>query len=296
MAGNEETYAVGRVARLTGVSPDLLRAWERRYGAVQPVRTPGGTRRYRARDVDRLRLLRAAVDSGHRIGQVAKLSLEELEACVSEPVEMPSGPLEEAMDALAKLDGPRAEHVISGQLASLGPVRFAKEFALPLLSRIGEEWQEERLCIASEHMGSELLRSLLGSALRPTSAHRDGPTVVFATLPGERHDIGLLIAALVAMGAGAQPVFLGSHLPVEEMVHAVNLTRAAALALSAARVTGEELQEALAELRAQLPDRVEIWLGGGAAAGVALPGGVEHMETLARLEQRVELLRISARS
>ncbi len=291
----EETYAVGRVARLTGVSPDVLRAWERRYAAVEPIRTPGGTRRYRARDIDRLRLLKAAVDAGHRIGEVARLSDGELEGRVSVRLAPDTGPIEEALAALGALDGVAAERVIAGQLAGLGPVRFAKEFALPLLTKIGQEWQEERLCVASEHLGSALLRSLLGSALRPTAAHRDAPVVVFATLPGERHDIGLLIAALVTLGAGAQPLYLGAELPVSELVYAAGVTGASAVALGAVAQPVAELVRDLESLCDALPPEVEIWLGGPGASGVEVPQRVRLLDVLARLEQRVELLRLAAR-
>jgi DNA-binding transcriptional MerR regulator/methylmalonyl-CoA mutase cobalamin-binding subunit len=292
MAPEEQTYSVGRVARLTGVSPDLLRAWERRYGAVHPVRTPGGTRRYRPEDIDRLRLLKAAVDAGHRISAVATLSSEELEQRSGRPAPADSAPLDAALESLARLDGAEAERLISGQLAGLGPIRFGKEFALPLLGRIGDEWAEERICVASEHLGSGLLRSLLGSALRPTAAHRDAPVVVFATLPGEHHDIGLLIAALVALGAGAQPVFLGSNLPVVELVNAAAATGAAAVALGSVAQDPKDLGQGLRELRDALPARVEVWLGGAAAAGASVPAGVSRMDSLTRLEQRVELLRL----
>lgn len=296
MEPEEETYAVGRVARLTGVTPDVLRAWERRYGAVEPVRTPGGTRRYRSSDIDRLRLLKAAVDAGSRIGEVAKLSTEELESRVEEPKPSHAGPVAEALDALARLDGAAAEQLIAGQLAVLGPVRFAKEFALPLLHKMGDEWEERRLCVASEHMGSALLRSLLGSALRPTAAHRDAPSVLFATLPGETHDIGLLIAALVALGAGAHPVFLGADLPVAELVIAAKATGASAVAISAVTQPLPDLEQGLERLRESLPAAVEVWLGGPQAAKAQRPDGVHCLDVLTRLEQRVELLRIAAGS
>ena len=293
---DEETFAVGRVARLTGVSPDVLRAWERRYAAVEPIRTPGGTRRYRARDIDRLRLLKAAVDAGHRIGEVARLSDSELEGRASVPAAPDVRPLDEALAALGTLDGVAAERVIAGQLAGLGPIRFAKEFALPLLGRIGQEWQEERLCVASEHLGSALLRSLLGSALRPTTAHRDAPVIVFATLPGERHDIGLLIAALVTLGAGAQPLYLGAELPVGELVNAARVTRAAAVALGSVAQPATDLVRGLRELCDALPRGVEVWLGGPGAAADGVPHEVRALDNLARLEQRVELLRLAARA
>ena len=293
MAPEEETYSVGRVARLTGVTPDVLRAWERRYGAVVPVRTPGGTRRYRSSDIERLRLLKGAIDAGHRIGEVATLPTEELERRVAPATRQADGAVRETLEALDALDGAGAERLISGQLASLGPIRFAKEFALPLLEQIGSEWRAKRMCIASEHLGSALLRSLLGSSLRPTTAHRDAPLVVFATLPGEKHDLGLLIVALVALGAGANPVFLGADLPVEEIADAARKTGAAAVAISGVTQAAEELDAGLRQLRSALPSSVELWLGGMRAAEIEIPEGVQWLDALHRLEQRVELLRIS---
>jgi len=294
-AQDRETHAVGRVSRLTGVSPDLLRAWERRYRAVEPIRTPGGTRRYRTSDIERLRLLKTAVEAGYRIGEVARLTTAELEARLAQNPAPEPRPIDQALAALDRLDTVAAEGLISAQLAALGPTKFAKTFALPLIQAIGEGWERRTLCIASEHLGSALLRSLLGSALRTTTAHRDAPAIVFGTLPGERHEIGLLIAAHVALGAGANPVYLGAELPVEELVAAARLARAAAVALSAVLAVEGELEAQLEALRSALPRRVELWIGGAAAVGAARPEGVVLLDSLSRLEQRVELLRIAQR-
>lgn len=287
-----ETYSVGRVARLTGVSPDVLRAWERRYGAVEPLRTPGGTRRYRAADVERLRLLKAAVDAGHRIGEVAGLTSDDLERRLALDAPKQTAPIDETLAALEKLDGVAAEQQISAQLSVLGPVRFAKEFALPLLHALGEGWAEQRICVASEHLGSAMLRSLLGSALRPTAAHRGAPVIVFGTLPGERHEIGLLIAAVTALGAGGNPLYLGADLPPQELIDAVRTSGARALALSAVVMEPAELRPQLESLRQALPASVELWLGGTSAARLGAMDGLQVLDNLARLEQRVQLLRI----
>jgi len=291
-----DTYAVGGVARLTGISPDVMRAWERRYEAVTPIRTAGGTRRYRLEDIERLLLLKAAVTSGYRISEVARLSSKEISDRLAEDKEERGNPpLEEVLSALERLDGVAAEREISAQMAMLGPVEFAKQFALPLLQAIGEAWGERRLCVASEHLGSALLRSLLGSALRPTTAHRDAPVVVFATPPGERHEIGLLVAAVTALGAGANPVFLGSDLPVDELVTAAATTHARALAISAVVTNPSDLERTLRNLRDTLPSKTELWLGGPLARTVGQIQGVFPIDSLERLEQRVGLLRILSR-
>lgn len=288
----EPTFPVGAVTRLTGLSPDVLRAWERRYGVVEPLRTPGGTRRYRESDVVHLRRVKAAVDAGHRIGEVAKLDPAELERRLAARAEPPADPLQTALRALERLDGAEAERLISLQLAALGPVRFAREFALPLMDAVGEGWASRRLCVASEHLGSALVRSLLGSALRPTSARRGDPQVVFATPPGERHEIGLLVAALTALGAGAKPLYLGAELPPAELVHAVEASGAAALALSVVALPAAEAQRSIATLRRTLPREAELWVGGSLAAQLALPDDTVHIDSLEILEQRVEMLRV----
>ncbi len=211
----EPSYPLGAVCRITGLTPHVLRVWERRYGAVTPLRTPKGTRRYRVTDVARLQLLRAAVEAGHRIGAVARLADESLQALVDgrSAAVASAEPLDRAIAAIEVLDAPGAERVISDQLLALGPVRFAREFALPLIQGVGARWFDGRLCIAAEHMASALLRSLLGAALRPAASAADAPKILFATLPGERHELGLLVSALVAMGAGANPIYLGAELP-----------------------------------------------------------------------------------
>jgi DNA-binding transcriptional MerR regulator len=292
-AVEEITYSLGTAARLTGLSPDLLRAWERRYGVVEPLRTPGGTRRYRASDLERLRLVKAAVDAGHRVGQVAALDREALERCVA-AVQAGRGvigpELEPVLSALDRLDAVEAERLIALQLSSLGPSEFARSFAIPLLRAIGEGWLRQRLCIAGEHLGSALLRTLLGSALRPTAASRMAPLIVFGTPPGERHELGLLMAALTALGAGGNPLYLGCDLPVEELVRAAKQVEAPAVAIGLVALPAEEAQRCAAALRGALPSDVEVWAGGGRAGEVELPPGVQAIDSLARLEQQVALL------
>jgi hypothetical protein len=287
---DEATYPLGAAARLTGLSPELLRAWERRHRAVTPLRTPGGTRRYRASDIERLRRLKAAVAAGHRIGRLSGLSDADL-ARLGEPADVDlRDPLGDVLAALDALDGAEAHRLLALHLAALGPVRFARLVALPLVSEIGERWAGQRMGIASEHLASAVLRSMLGSSLQPGAAALRGPRVVFATLEGERHELGLLIAALAAMGAGANPIYLGPEVPVEDLLRAVERSGAAALALSVVRLPAAEAARSLAALRAGLPGGVALWVGGSGARAVALPGGAERVEGLDRLEQQVALL------
>ena len=129
------TYSLGAVARLTGLSPHVLRAWERRYEAVTPLRTPGGTRRYRESDVARLRLLAAATGAGHPIGDIAKLSEAELRRRTVGPEEEPRPPLRLILEAIDQLDADETERLLGVQLAALGPGGSSKPWSSPCCAR-----------------------------------------------------------------------------------------------------------------------------------------------------------------
>jgi methanogenic corrinoid protein MtbC1 len=257
---------------------------------VQPIRTPGGTRRYSAADLERLQLVKAAVDAGHRIGQVAKLDLAALKRKSVEAEAESPGQLEEVLTALDQLDGTTSQRLLSMQLSALGPARFAQEVALPLVHAIGERWAQGEMGIAPEHLGSSILRSLLGSALQPTASSLLGPRIVFGTPTGERHEMGLLMAALTALGAGANPLYLGVELPVEDLLGAVEETGASALALSLVTIPARQAKRTVGALRDGMPDEVHLWLGGPGARDFELPRAVEYLESLADLQQRVALL------
>lgn len=288
----ELTYPLRTAARLTGLSPEVLRAWERRHRVVQPLRTPGGTRRYTAADLDRLRLVKAAVDAGHRIGQVAQLDLAELKQCSAVAEARPAGQRDELLAALDRLDHATCQRLLSLQLSALGPSRFARDVALPLVHEIGERWAKGEMGIAAEHLASGILRSLLGSALQPTASSLLGPRIVFATPTGERHELGVLVAALTALGAGANPLYLGVELPVEDLLGAVEAGSARALALSLVTFTGTQAARAVGALRGGLADDVRLWLGGSGARDLELPSAVEYIDSLEDLEQRVTLLEL----
>lgn len=286
----ELTYPLRTAARLTGLSPSLLRAWERRYAVVTPIRTPGGTRRYTASDLDRLRLVKAAVDAGHRISQVAQLDMEALARFASAPEPASDDRLDAVLAALDDLEGVEAHRLLSIQLAALGPARFAREVAIPLVTEIGERWVGGRFGIASEHLATGVLRSLLGSALQPSAASLLGPRIVFGTPSGERHELGLLMAALVAMGAGANPLYLGAELPVEDLLGAVERADAAALAIGIVTLPSAQAARVVSALRGGLADDVHLWLGGSGAGELELAPGVQRIQSLDELEQHVALL------
>jgi DNA-binding transcriptional MerR regulator len=284
-------YSLGAVARLLNVTPHLLRAWERRYGAVEPGRTPGGTRRYTERDVLRLRLLRAGVEAGHPISEIARLPLDALEDRFGARAEAPPAvALGELLRSVERLDSRELERRLGQQLAALGPRDFARSVALPLLEEVGTRWRRGDLCVAAEHATTAILRSLLGSALRfPRGV--DGPALVFATPSGERHELGLLAAALCAQERGARVLYLGADLPAGEVARALREGgEAAAVVVAVVSLDTSAAAGAIAELRRALPAGVPLWVGGRVAAELPATPGVRPLADLDDLEQQVELL------
>jgi DNA-binding transcriptional MerR regulator len=267
----------------------VLRAWERRHRAVEPLRTPGGTRRYRESDVARLRLLRAAVKAGEPIGQAVKLTDAEL-ARRADAAATPETAPDPILDAVEQMDLPAAEGLLARQVSVLGPRRFAVSIAVPLLRAVGARWERGTLRVASEHLVSALIRSALGPALRPTPRWLTAPPIVFATLPGERHELGALLAAVVANEAGGNPIYLGPDLPIEEIADAVGRSGARAVAVGVSAGGAGAAREALLALRRALAADVEVWVGGAGSAEIPLPPGVVHVADLEQLERRVALL------
>jgi DNA-binding transcriptional MerR regulator len=287
----EPTYSLGAVARLTGLSPHVLRAWERRYGAVRPLRTPGGTRRYLEADVARLHKLRAAVLNGHPIGEVASLPEEELERRVGlAPLGAPRPLLAPILEAVEVLDAGESERLLGCQLSALGAARFVRLVASPLLGQIGERWESGRLCVAAEHLASSILRNLLGGLLHTPGAAAKAPPILFTPPPGERHELGALMAAVTAIDSGGNPIFLGPDLPVEEVARAAHSLAAAAVGVGVCRRNGSEHADAIRGLRAALRDGVEIWVGGPGSDQLELSPGTSHVAHAGELERKVSLL------
>jgi len=287
----EATYPLRAAARLTGLSPELLRAWERRHGVVTPQRTAGGTRRYTVADLERLRLVKAAVDAGHRIGRVAQLDLDALRDLSSEgPEASGHSLLRDTLDAISQLDSAETHRLLSIQLLALGPLLFVERVALPLAREIGDLWSRGTMSVAAEHMATHVLRSLLGSALIPGKGSAAGPRIAFATPPGEPHDLGLQMAALSALGAGAFPIFLGAQVPIEDLAQVVHDARIRVVALGLVTIAGSESTPLIRRLREAIPPEVHIWIGGAASADLELSKGLDRIASFDDLSRRVALL------
>lgn len=254
-------YQIGAVSKLTGISVDTLRAWERRYAAVTPQR--GERRRgYDQADVDRLILLRRAVERGHSISSVASLPDAELHLLLNDVPSRPERDLSIVRSLMSALDDfdyvTLSEHI--GRIGALLPeTEIVNDVVLPVMREVGNRWHSGALSIAQEHMITGLMHHLLGTLLGLSRPPSNATRLIFATLEGEMHTMGILAAAMLASNAKLSPVYLGASLPPKEIVQAARRSGAKAVVLQIMDPGGIE---PIPKLRDTLPSNVELWLGG----------------------------------
>lgn len=269
--------SIGALSRATGIPVETLRTWEARYGFPVPERRPSGHRVYAASVVPRLRRVAEALARGHRAGNVLTADDADLTALLqatpgpSTPARLPA-PID-TTEALAPLlaavqafDGERLSRLLLAEWARLGPMGFLEHCAAPLTTAVGEAWSNGTAEIRHEHFLSERLGDLLSTLRRPYEERADGPVVVFATLPGEAHGLGLQMAALAVATTGCRILYLGTDMPVDQIARVATDIGARAVALSVSTSTrGDTARRPLAALRRALPRRVRIVAGGRGA-------------------------------
>ena len=294
------------VSRMTGLSADVIRAWERRYGVVAPLRGPRGARLYSAADVAQLRLLRQAVASGRAIGDVARLSAgapqDLVGMSVAAPAPTPSVAsdggggerLAQAIAALERFDRAALDRCIGDALMALGARSFVEHVAVPLMTEVGERWRDGRLSVADEHLLSGLMHNLLAGVLR-SRGNVGHPTVLLATPSGERHEFGVLMAGLIIAESGCGLCYLGTDLPAAEV--GVAARRAGAAVVGPGVSSDDNLEAVVAEVRRverDLPMTTELWIGGREAGAVAAQLGPTRavvVDQMSILEHEVTRLR-----
>lgn len=256
------------VSRLSGLTADTIRVWERRYQAVSPERTGGNKRRYTGSQVRRLVLLRRATELGHSIGQVARLQDEDLRRIIGETTQevtrhksIYDAVIEDYLAAVFRLDVQGAEAILTRTAAIVPPLKLTLEILVPLMRRVGEAWREGELKIHHEHIISGQLRSLLGTLMRHVEPVVGAPRVVVTTPPGHLHEFGAIIGAFMAASRGFEPIYLGANMPFENIAEAATESGSALVLLSIARDCSLREGESLREGFESLSRNHEVWLG-----------------------------------
>jgi DNA-binding transcriptional MerR regulator/methylmalonyl-CoA mutase cobalamin-binding subunit len=248
----EKLYTIGTVSKLTGVGTITLRAWERRYGLIQPVRKESGHRLYTRRHIDQINRITALTQQGIRISQIRADMLES-------DADVDSGPdadkwkvyLNSMLAAIISFDEERLEEIYNEAL-SLYPIGLITSRLLtPLLVELGLRWETTQGSIAEEHFFAFYLRNKLGARYHHRPRGNRGPLILLAGLPGEHHEIGLLLFALAVHESGYRVLPLGANMPLDELALVARKKGCDAIVLSGAIEPSKET------LSRELPDLVE---------------------------------------
>jgi methanogenic corrinoid protein MtbC1 len=250
---------IAAIARRTGVPADTLRKWEQRYGVLRPERTQGGQRRYNELDVARVEWLRERIREGYRIGEAAGLLGDRDGSTARTPAELRRA----LFAALQAADVEEIPRLLDQAFALLPTDQALARVVEPVLERVGEAWESGELSIAQEHLVSEAIRARLARMLADPRGGVRG-VAVLACVPGERHELGLLMLGLLLRADGWQVVYLGADTPVEDAVTLAGRVAPSVLCLS---VTSPEHLRGLG--RIEPPPDVTIVLGGKAATATS---------------------------
>jgi len=278
---------IAAVERDTGLSKDVLRMWERRYGFPTPGRDANGDRLYAAEQVERLRMLKRLLDQGHRPGQLIQRPLEELKALAArrpEPGLQPTGDhtpvLTELLALLQRHDALGFQQALRHQLAKQGLQRFVLDIIAVLACRVGEAWESDRLQIFEEHLFTEVTERLLRQAIGALPPGAGQPRIVLTTVPDEPHLLGLLMFEALLALEGAECIALGAWLPIPDIALAVKAHRADVLALSFSGAFPHRQHPGLLQrLREAVPSEVAIWAGGGGVLQLPKREGIWLLKT-----------------
>lgn len=301
MDGN---HSIKVAAMRTGLSPHVIRIWEKRYEAVTPTRTDTNRRLYSDKEIERLNLLKLATRAGHNIGNIARHDTEDLTNLLKDdancaPASAPASAngsnktpnertlesnaatiLMEALKAIQELDGPELHRVLGSANVLLGQQGLLQDVIIPLTREIGNRWENGSLTMAHEHFTSSILRTFLGNSAKPYIHSVNSPNLIVATPAGQLHELGAVIVAVAATSKGWRITYLGANLPAAEIAGAARQTKAKAVALSLIYPPDDpNVRKELELLREYLPESTEILAGGQAA--------MAYIDTLQAIGARV---------
>jgi DNA-binding transcriptional MerR regulator/methylmalonyl-CoA mutase cobalamin-binding subunit len=273
---------ISAVERETGLSKDVLRMWERRYGFPKPRRDENGERQYSVVEVGKLRAIKRLMDVGMRPGKIIPLSAEELNALADARVSHPRESLAPALerDVLAMLhsyDVTALQHTLANLVMRQGLQKFVLDTVSPLNRAVGDAWMRGELQVFEEHLYTEQLQVALRTAINAFPRQTGVPRALLTTFPNEQHGLGLLMVEALLVPEGVQCISLGPQTPLEDVRRAAVAHKAHIVALSfSAAFPVRQATDGLSTLRRQLPAHVTLWAGGEMTRRVrkTLPGVV----------------------
>ena len=288
-------FNIAAVERDTGLSKDVLRMWERRYGFPVPTRDANGERSYPADQVERLRLIKRLMDQGHRPGKLIAAPAEQLldlaprrsPPRVQESV-AEAEDLDEMLVLIRRHDLAGYQQAMQQRLARTGLQHFVQDTVAPLTRRVGEAWEDGSFEVFEEHLFTELTKRLLRQAIAALPGGNRGPRILMTSVPEEPHVLGLLMAEALFALEGAECIPLGTQMPLLEIGRAAIAHNADIVALSfSSAFPQRHIPSLLRQLRMVLPRQIALWAGGG---GVQRLAGIEDVLLLPALNAAVAAL------
>jgi len=279
---------ISAIEKETGLTKDVIRKWESRYGFPCPERDDNGDRLYPADQIDRLRLIRRLMGAGFRPGKIVGLGLAELDALVRQisppPDNPPSDYARQVLAALTSHDLPRLRDLFKQQWARDGLASFIGVTLAQLTTVIGESWLRGDIRLFEEHLYTEAALDILHEAIRTVTGSAQAPRLLLATPSGEVHTLGLMMAEAIAAMEGGHCIRLGAQIPTAELVAAATACDADIVALSfSVAYPAREATQTLAILRERLDPAIAIWAGGAGATTLRPMGGVHLLRDLAEI-------------
>src|SRR6266545_1444277 len=280
MDNTDGIFNISAVERETGLSKDVLRMWERRYGFPKPPRDDNGERQYTLAEIAKLRAIKRLMDVGMRPGKIIDASLDELNALADAriaPRRIEVAPAVER-DILALLqshDTTGLQSAFANLLMRQGLQRFVLDTMTLLNRAVGDAWMRGELQVFEEHLYTEQLQVALRTAINAFPRSIGAPRVLLTTFPGEPHGLGLLMVEALLVPEGAQCLSLGPQTPLEDIRRAAIAHKVNVVALSfSSAFPVRQASEGLATLRRQLPAAIALWAGGEMTRRVrkTLPG------------------------
>jgi MerR family transcriptional regulator, light-induced transcriptional regulator len=267
---------IGELSRRTDVSPELLRAWEQRYGLLRPARSDGGFRLYSPQDEHRVATMRSHLEQGLSAAEAARITLDQ-ESAPAPAAELPvlalgASALRAALD---RLDESAAHATIDGLLSSFSVETVLREVVMPYLRELGDRWERGEASVAQEHFASQVLRGRLLGLARGWD-RGPGPRALLACMPGEQHDLGLIVFGLGLRDHGWRITFLGPDTPLDTLSDAATTLQPDAVVLAA--TTSDRFETGRPALR-RLARAVPLWVAGaGATPDVAKATGAQLLD------------------
>ena len=276
-----DLISIGELAAKTGLSPERLRSWELRYGRPEPVRLDSGHRRYPESEVSFLMDVGRLLMKGFKASELLRQRPEELRARVQYANEHPFDELDYWVSLVERFDSKGLKRELSKMAGEMELTEFLDHRVAPFLWDVGERWADGELRIAHEHFATFRVSEVLSDLESKPGASREGIKILLATLPGDLHGLGLVMAEAVLALEGVGTVVLGADNPIKEIASTARSAGVTHIALSISRGLAQMgVGKLVAELMEEVPDAEFILGGGGVSMGVRLPRKVKQFRSM----------------